>query len=514
MVLLDDHLICEAREELRRRDVAVEREGDQLAKINAEEKKAAERRKKVAAELAAEVAAETEWFWTYHPTLTALRDGARLHRASPWGALGILLARVAAAIPPHVVLPPLVGGHGSLNTFVALIGGSGDGKGAAGRAVRSIVRGLPDTPSQNIGSGEGLVRAYGHRHKDPTDTDTYKVTDTFLLDAPEIDSFMAVSGRAGATVSSILRQAWSGEALGFQYADATKAAQIPDMSYRLGVIVGVQPLRAGKFLEEHGGGLPQRFVFLPVNDKAATRETRTALREQYGTTPPHVDLSGIVGRWALADPFAAAGAAVTDEDGNPLAPVFHRLDERDMHALEVGPAAVAAIDEDADRRLARDITDYGAEDDELSGHRTFLRLKTAAVLSVIVGQDGHVTDDAWQLAGAVLAESDRGVAGIRSVLERESQKQSAAVGKRNAQISATVADQLATREDAQRAAVTAKVRMTLDNGQWHRLRDVRYAVASTRRNLVPDVLAEMVADGDAEERAVGRTTEYRLIPNS
>ena len=83
--------------------------------------------------------------------------------------LGVALARVVAATPAGYVLPPLVGGVGSLNVFVAQVGPSGSGKGAARAAAedalnlggwRDGIDGSTVLHTPDVDSGEGVVHQY------------------------------------------------------------------------------------------------------------------------------------------------------------------------------------------------------------------------------------------------------------------------------------------------------------------------------------------------------------------
>src|SRR4029077_20878232 len=72
--------------------------------------------------LADPVNEEAEEFWSARPELCAVRDAARSRLVSPWATLGAVMALVCSQVGPHVVLPPIVGGDATLNTFVALVG--------------------------------------------------------------------------------------------------------------------------------------------------------------------------------------------------------------------------------------------------------------------------------------------------------------------------------------------------------------------------------------------------------
>jgi hypothetical protein len=76
--------------------------------------------------------------WDERPILRHLFDFARGRRVAPLAVLGVALARVVAATPSTVVLPPTIGGDGTLNLFVAFVGASGQGKGSADRCHRPV----------------------------------------------------------------------------------------------------------------------------------------------------------------------------------------------------------------------------------------------------------------------------------------------------------------------------------------------------------------------------------------
>ena len=211
-------------------------------------------------------------FWDSRKGLRHIRDHARSRGAAPWGTLGCVLARTVTAVDPKIVLPPLVGGHGSLNLFVGLVGPSGAGKGAA-EAAASDALVMPHVDTMPVGSGEGLPRLFAHREKLPKDAgggwETVRDRAAVLVTAPEVDTLAAVAGRQGATLLPELRKAWVGETLGFGYAAPEKQVVIERHTYRLTLVVGVQPTRARALLDDADGGTPQRILWLPVTDPDA-----------------------------------------------------------------------------------------------------------------------------------------------------------------------------------------------------------------------------------------------------
>src|SRR5699024_6727136 len=73
----------------------------------------------------------------------------------------------------------------------------------------------------------------------------------------------------GSTLMPQLRQLYSGETIGFSNAGKDTRVTVPRHTYRAGLIVGVQPLKAGALLDDADGGTPQRFIWAPVGDPAA-----------------------------------------------------------------------------------------------------------------------------------------------------------------------------------------------------------------------------------------------------
>ena len=110
-------------------------------------------------------------------------------------------------IPPHIKLPPLIGGPGSLNWFAAVVSKSGDGKGAAESVAIELVPGVPIV--RNLGSGEGIVKAYG------PDADGKPNHPAVMFNVAEIDTMEALKQRSASTTMPILRDGFSGGTLGF-----------------------------------------------------------------------------------------------------------------------------------------------------------------------------------------------------------------------------------------------------------------------------------------------------------
>ena len=300
------------------------------------------------------------------PSLRHIHDYARARRTSPWAVLGVAMARAVVATPPFVMLPPLVGSEASLNLFVALVGPSGSGKGAAEAAAADAIE-VGSIYTAHAGSGEGIPHLFAHREKARVTRDR----DAVLLTVPEVDSLTALGSRQGSTLLPVLRSAWSGERLGFANADHNRTLPIERHSYRLGLILGVQPARAAALLNDSDGGTPQRFLWLPTVDKHAP-------------------------------------------DVRPTAPAPRKLathvwpgDMRGRHILPVPDVAKTAVDR---ATLAR----ARGEGDPLEGHALLCRLKAAQGLALLDDRPA-ITDEDWQHAGLLMAVSDH----TRSTVQRE-----------------------------------------------------------------------------------------------
>jgi hypothetical protein len=164
-------------------------------------------------------------FWEARPMLTYIRDLARARRVSPWALLGTTMAYAVSATTYRVVLPPLVGGYGSINLAVGLVGAPGAGKGAAMAVAKGLV---PfEVNKAGIGSGEGVAHLYAER----SGGKVKRTSQEALLYVAEIDTLRGMIQRQGSTILPELRKAWSGESLGFAYADPKKKLPIEEHTY-------------------------------------------------------------------------------------------------------------------------------------------------------------------------------------------------------------------------------------------------------------------------------------------
>ena len=302
-------------------------------------------------------------FWESRTVLQHIRDFARARRTGPWSVLGVSLARSAMTVPPPIVLPAMIGGCMSLNVFVALVGPSGSGKGAAESAARDALtfkdhHGMPiEIEEFPLGSGEGIARTF--RSAD-LDSDAPNDRDAALFSSPEVDTLAALFGRQGATLEGELRKLYSGETIGFNNARKETKSVVAAHTYRACLLVGVQPLRSELLLRGADGGTPQRLVWMPVTDPDAPDDVPPSLPRRIVTVP-----NWQAGPLDVPEPAKAAVDA-------------HRL-------------AILRGDDDVD---------------PLDGHALLCRLKVAAALMALDGRT-RVNEEDWQLAGVVMAVSNR-----------------------------------------------------------------------------------------------------------
>ncbi len=380
-------------------------------------------------------------FWDGRASLRTVRQFAYSRMCSPWSVLGVVMARALTIVPPWITLPPLIGGRGSLNAFVALVGPSGGGKGASESAAGELYPApIHIAP---LGSGEGIAHQYAHY--DNKEKEVIWDRKATLFSESEIDTLAGISARTGSTLMGKLRNAYSGEEIGFSYADAARRITLGKHEYRLTLVLGVQPTKAGPLIGDAGGGTPQRFVWLPTVDPGISINPPMS--------PPPIKLDQ---RWGSY--------------------------RRDICVPEVARMKV----------LESHVARARGEGDALDGHSLFTRLKVAFALAVIDGRE-DMTEDDWALSGVVMEVSDatRRMATneIRRAEREENEARGEAMGEQRA-----VADAVA--EEAKVAKVAAwTVRMLVEMGgkaSWPRL---HRRLTSERRKYLESALMRLAEDG-------------------
>lgn len=291
-------------------------------------------------------------FWLARDSLQDIYLAALSRMCSPWAVLGYCAAMALAHVRPNTVLPPIIGGKGSLNWFCAVAARSGGHKSSAEAVAREL---LPECVfTRNLGSGEGLVDAYQSK---PSAENPNGTRESVMFIADEADAMNALTSRVGSTLSSTLRTAFTGGTLGFSYRG--NKTHVEAHSYRLTLVVNIQPGRAGTLLDDQLGGMLQRFMWFPATDPRVT--------SQVPLTPA---------RLTIPDPSA-----------------WHYPQE-----LKVPYETIELIRDAAVRRNRGDT-------DLLDGHALFAREKLAFALAVLDGRDVMNSED-WRLAGIASRVSD------------------------------------------------------------------------------------------------------------
>jgi len=299
-------------------------------------------------------------FWSARPVLRHIRLAAQAAMAAPDATFVSLLANVAVRVPPGFRLPPLVGGPGSLNICASAIGISGLGKGSAMRCAENL---LPEAPPGvgvgPLGTGPGMVDVYFAKPADGGEPARAKAGWLFVAD--EGQTLTKLAEGQGSVTLEYIRQGWSGERIGGQTVSAPWRVLAPH-SYRMAVLLGLQPALARPLLADVDGGTPQRFIFASAVDPHAPAEL-----------PQH--------------PGAIAWEC-PDRPG-------------DLTVAEPIRSEIIA------RR--REVLTGQRIPDPYDAHRDLNRLKVAGLLALLE-QRTHVGTDDWELAGMVLDASD----GVRS----------------------------------------------------------------------------------------------------
>lgn len=402
-------------------------------------------------------------FWQARPVLAHIHTYARSRMTSPWAVLGVVLTRCVASVPPSVTLPPIVGSRASLNLYVALVGPSGAGKGAAERVAGECIDFGDPVNVVTIGSGEGIPHLFAYRDRHKV---VIRKAVSVLFSVPEVDNLTALAQRQGATLLPQLRSAWSGEKLGFAYADPAKSLPIEADTYRLCLVLGVQPARAKGLLDDAGGGTPQRFAFLPSTDPEAP--------DELPETPEQWE-------WDFPGPWPRV--------------ILGRSEDMDVCQV--------ARDTIVNNRRAQ----LRGSTDALDGHSLLTRLKVAAALALLDGQRG-VRESDWELASIVMAVSDETRGQVQSVLAAEGVAASEHAAKREAR-KAVVIDETRERAQLRRVAQGIKRRLT-DNG-WQSLNSIRHAIAGRDRDLFEDALAALLEVGEVEASKDDAKPRYRVV---
>lgn len=392
------------------------------------------------------------------PTLRHIRQAAYSRLLGAWPLLDYVLARVLAELPPEHMLPPVVGGSAALNLGVAVVGNSGAGKSALLSVSREV---LGDTGQaqksveRNIGSGEGMAATFLFEETEEGPRGGRIRTGRMLLIpdprrimlSDEVDQLAAIATRNGATFGPTLRSAISGGALGQENASADRKRNVPEGTYRLVLLVGVQPTRSAALLKDSDAGTPQRLVWVQAADPN--------LPDDDVEWPGSLD-------WELPSDL----------------PEF--IDYPDRVKAEVKAARRAQVKDGAD---------------SLTGHKLLTRLKLGAALALLHG-DAAIREQWWELAGLLVEESMRVQADCARVLAEEAARSNEARARFTGQARVIETETVDAETDKRRRVtenILSKVRAAGADGiVWS---DVRNAIRAGSRRLADQMLLHLVDTG-------------------
>ena len=316
--------------------------------------------------------------WTARPLFQHIRSAAYARTVSAPALLAAVLVRALAHTPPELVLPPIIGAEASLNMFVLCVAPSGLGKSVGHAYAGDLldVTAAPELVERPLGSGEGLTEVFfdwvveddGSGKKVKV---RRQVRSNALFFADEGTVLSELAARSGSTLLSQLRLAWSGQLLGQTNAAAERRRILDPHSYRLCLMMGIQPGNAAGLLADEASGTPQRFLWVSALDE----------------TVPDLEL---MPKWPGRLPWA-------------------------VPKLPDGPV-------DVDRRIVTELRrqhverHHGAPVAALDSHAGLVRLKVAAGFGLLDRRHSVTVDD-WALAGTVMRYSnavrDATVAAVR-----------------------------------------------------------------------------------------------------
>lgn len=418
---------------------------------------------------------------------------ARALRLSPYGLVGVMLARMSALTPPNVVAKltkhdePM-----TLNVNVALVGPTGSGKGRTMGQARHLIPTPPLCTLEEVKpkTGESIPAKFVAKIP-ATDGDgkTIKgeyadkvITDRCLLYMPEVVSLKAAMSRQGSTILPTLLESFSNEALG----DDTKGRQyqikLPPYAYRLSAVVGVQPNNAGVLFDEAQTGLAGRFAYVPSVDADAPSKRPEPPTGAFPYDPCHIPMGN--GLEAMAALLKYKSLDNMPKNGP---------DAREGYPLTTISFPSAVAEEYADQMQLLSVHGQAAA---LDAHRAELVARFAALLA-LMDYRLEVNREDWDLSMLFMDMSDR----IRTECIEQSRR--SAVDFQAEQISV----KRDAEEQADRGVVErAKLRLldlldTLDpTREGVSERELQNKLSRPQRRVMGDALTDLYKGGKVDRR--------------
>lgn len=385
-------------------------------------------------------------FWDSRQSLRTIYEHSLARMTPPWSVLACCVARALTYVPPHIFLPPIVGGPGTLNWFGALISVSGGGKSTSLQASEALVNVY--VQRRNVGSGEGVIAAYKTRTKNDEDDPATKAV---MFVADEIDTLTALGSRTGSTLLPTLRTAFSGDDLGFGYKENVNVAA---RTYRTTLICSMQPGRAGPIINDAEGGTPQRFMWFPANDM------------RIGDTD--------------------------NRDVDPCGLTLPRAEDLSYPTiLSIPPEAEEAVRENR-------ILQARGETDEMKGHSIFSREKFAYALTILDGRTSMTSED-WRLSGIAASVSDFVLQWVMDELENAKLREAENKGRSHGVFLAASAEGKQEHDCRTVARVADAVMRMISRSATVTGRDLARSVTSKDRRWLDVALTELESDGRVEQ---------------
>ncbi len=422
-----------------------------------------------------------EEFWTKRKYLRHIRDAAWSRGRSAEAVLGVVLARVAADMGYIYKLPPLVGARCGLDLIVTLTATSGGGKSSAkaiGGELLPARRIEPVCDEIPPGSGEGLIDVlFDLVTEEGPGGKTVKVKRQMRYNAfvyADEGEVLAATARRNTTSTLLpnMRSIFSGAALGQANASEERKRRVPAGRYAYGIVVAIQPSRAGPLFDDLGVGTPQRILWLPARTD----------------TPPPDQRPG----WPGPIPRGAIKPRPNDVVGGQWVDFLIHPDI-------------------ADEIKANDYQRHIHGCDPLDEHRDLVRLKVAGNLAALYDRDDVNLED-WSLAGMVVDLSDTTRRRVLTTLAEEQKRANTSRGRAQGERQ-LVADQILggrAMAAAKRQAVTRVVKHHKEHPEQ----------SCPRRCItlsIADKYRKLVSIDDVLDRAVGEdllvvTTDRRYAP--
>jgi hypothetical protein len=210
--------------------------------------------------------------WERRPWLQEIRDKARETEDCPDAVLGAALGMFAASMPYRVRIKTGIKRPLNLSLLVGLVSPPGMGKSSAIDLALDEFAPLETPAPKPTPTGEGLAEELMGWvvHSNPTTGKEFKKHEQVKHNALfTIDEGAALNiglERSGATLGPVLRQVFSGSALGTTTASADRNRYIPRGNYSISVIVAYQESTAMDVIRDTDTGTAQRFLWFSALD--------------------------------------------------------------------------------------------------------------------------------------------------------------------------------------------------------------------------------------------------------